>query len=114
MALQVTGDFQTPIGTTVPTTYWRWVGLAIDVSRATATVTLYAYVDASAFASGKTPIGQRQYTVQDIPATEDSPGSTAFSNLAANLDGPTPTGLSAAIYSYVVANDSYFAGATEV
>jgi hypothetical protein len=104
MALQVTQNFETPIGTTVPSTYWRWVGLGVDVSRLTATVTLYGYVDAQAFGTGKANIGQRQYTV--------SGGD--FVTFASQIDGPDPTALSTAIYAHARAVDEFFADAQDV
>jgi hypothetical protein len=104
MALQVTGDYETPIGTTLPTTYWRWVGLGIDVSRLTATATVYGYVDAAAFAAGKTNVGQKQYSI-----TGDD-----FMSLAAQIDGPEPVPVSQAIYNYVKTHDEFFTDATEV
>jgi hypothetical protein len=104
MALQVTGEYATPIGTTVTSVYWRWVGLGIDVSRATANVTLYGYVDAAAFAAGKTPIDQKQVSLS----------GAEFLAVANSIDGAEPVGLSQAIYSHVIANVDGFADATEV
>jgi hypothetical protein len=104
VALQVAGEYETPAGVTVPSTYWRWVGLGIDVAHGHATLTLYAYVSAEAFAAGKQPIGQREYRIT----------GEEFALLAGRIDGPTPEPLSVVAYDYVRAVDPYFAGATEV
>ncbi|QEG27096.1 hypothetical protein GobsT_18490 [Gemmata obscuriglobus] len=104
MALQLTGQYETNYGTTVDSTYWRWIGLGIDVSRNQGTVTLYAYVSKEAYETGKQPIGDRQYQVT-------GPG---FAALANQMDGPQPLGISNPIYSYIKANDVYFAAAVEV
>lgn len=104
MALQVSGNYSTPFGTTLSTTYWRWVGLGIDVSQATATLQLYGYVDEAAFNDGKSPIGQRQYQVM----------SADFATFATQVDGPSPAGLSATIYQWIKDHDDMFTDATEV
>lgn len=101
MALQVT-DSETPFGT-ISSTYWRWVGLGVDVTRLEATVTLYAYINADAFATGKTNISQKQFTVS----------GTDFLTFANQIDGDSPVGLSTAIYGYVKSSDPYFADATD-
>lgn len=66
MALLVTGDYVTPQGFTVPSVYWRWMGLAIDVSNMSATVTLYGYVDTAAFAAKKENIAQKQINLSGM------------------------------------------------
>jgi hypothetical protein len=66
MALHLDGNYETPIGTTLPSTYWRWVGLGVDVTTNNAMVTLYAYVSETAFTQGKQNVGQRQYTISGV------------------------------------------------
>ena len=104
MALQVTGDFETPYGSIIPSTYWRWVGLGIDVTRGAGTLTLYAYVSEAAFAAGKQAVGQRQYEVS----------GPSFQTVAGQLDGEAPSPISQVVYDFVRANDPYFAGAVDV
>lgn len=104
MALLVDAEYETPAGVVVPSTYWRWVGLGIDVTRGAATLTLYAYVSAGAFAAGKEPVGRRAY-----PITGGD-----FLAIASRIDGANPEALSVVAYDYVRAHDPYFADATEV
>lgn len=105
MALQLNQEFETPQGITVPSTYWRWVGLGIDVPSAKCRGVLYAYASAAAFASGKQPVGQREYVVegQDFGALVMAPPV-----------GPTLSDvLSNAMYGHVTATDPYFAEAVQ-
>lgn len=103
MALQLVSEYVTPHGLTVPSTYWRWVGLGVDVTAQSALVTLYAYVNAEAFAAGKQPIGQQQVQLT----------GQEFMVAAGQLEAPDNGGLSAVIYAYVKQLPE-FAGATEV
>lgn len=100
MALQVFEPFETDINT-VPSTYWRWVWLGVDVPTLTATAVLNAYVDGLAFATGKQKIGQRRYEITGMN----------FLYMANALDGENPSGISRVIYNYVKANDEYFTNA---
>lgn len=102
MALSITGDYVTPHGFTVPSTYWRWVGLGIDVAQQQALVTLYAYVSAEASSTGKQPIGQRQVQLT----------GQEFMVAAGLLEAPSNGGLSSVIYTYVKALPE-FAGAVD-
>jgi|SRR5579883_2593999 len=106
MALTLPDNYTTPAGLTLANTYWRWVGLGIDVTTSNLNVTLYAYVSQDTFTAGKAPIGQRSYTVT----------GTDFAALV--MAAPTGSTLSDAvsnpIYSYVTANDPLFANATGV
>jgi len=104
MALLVTEDFETPFGSTLPSTYWRWVGLGIDVTRGACNLTLYAYLSPEAFAAGKQAVGQRQYEVN----------GKAFQSMAGMIDGPHPLPISGVIYDFVKANDPFFANASDV
>lgn len=98
MALLLNSTYETPQGVSLPSTYWRWVGLGCDVSTQTATVTLYAYVDEAAFLSGKQPVGQRQFTVTGQQFGE--------------LTAPVSESLSAAIYQFA-RQDAQFSSAEE-
>lgn len=104
MALQLLGNYETSSGYTIPSTYWRWVGLGIDVSAAKCTGVLYAYVSPEAFAAGKQPVGQRSYEI----------ASEEFMALATQLETPGNPGLSSVIYSYIKGKDEFFASATDV
>lgn len=99
MALSLNTEYVTPSGYTLPSTYWRWVGMGVDVTTQTATVTLYAYVDEAAFLSGKAPVGQRQFTVSGQQFAE--------------LTAPVSELLSDSIYAYAM-TDPQFEGAVEV
>jgi len=65
MAIQLNTPFDTPYGSTIPSTHWRWVGLSIDVTKKQANITLLAYINETAFNTGKLPIGQRQYQIEN-------------------------------------------------
>lgn len=104
MALLVTGDYVTPQGFTVSSVYWRWVGLAIDVSNMSATVTLYGYVDAAAFAAKKENIAQKQISLTGMD----------FGAMAVQLETPGNDGLSSIIYTKLKADYPEFASATDV
>jgi|SRR5579883_1848142 len=106
MALLLNQSYDTPAGFTVNSTYWRWVGLGIDVTTNQATALLYAYVSEDAYTGGKQNIGQRQYTVSGAQFNALVLGTPNGSTLS--------DAISNAIYAYVLANDSYFAGATQV
>lgn len=106
MALAVTGNFDTPFGTTVPSTYWRWVGLGIDVTTSACTAVLYAYVDEAAFSSGKANIGQKTYQLTGTDFATFVLGTPNGANLSDVVSN--------AIYAYVQAQDPFFAGAASV
>jgi hypothetical protein len=106
MALLIEAPFETPQGIELTSSYWRWVGLGVDVPATTLNGVLYAYASPAAFAAGKQPVGQKQYTVRGAD----------FLNLVAEY----PVGaslsevLSNAVYAYVKANDPFFATAQDV
>lgn len=106
MALQINAEFETPQGIVVSSTYWRWVGLGVDVPASTLRCVLYAYASAQAFAAGKQSIGKREYTLQ----------AQQFGEIVlAPPDGQTLSDvLSNAVYAYVKAHDPYFAAAQDV
>lgn len=103
MALLVNQNYETPIGTTVTSTYWRWVALAVDLSSQVVTLTLNGYVDADAFSQGKLPVSTREYRAIGVD----------FYTVGSALEGGE-VGLSNAIYEYVKQNDQLFENATEV
>lgn len=97
MAMTVTGDFATPFGTVVPSTYWRWVWVGIDTTVPKATVTIRGYLSEAAYQAGAQAVGERTYSV-----TGD-----AFWAVAASVEGGG--GLTAAIEEYVRSVDEFFA-----
>jgi hypothetical protein len=107
MALSVTAPYQTPYGTTVQSTYWLWVNLAVDVPSLQASCTLYGYVDEAAFNTNKQPIGNKQFVLQgdDFAQFVMQPVST---------DSTVSDALSSIIYAYAKASDPLFTNATEV
>ena len=92
-----------PLRETVPSTYWRWVGLGIDVTTFTATVTLHAYLSEQAFADKRQPVGTRQVTLT----------GQEFGAMAAQIETPGNTGLSQVIYAHAKTLDG-FTAATDV
>lgn len=105
MALLVTADYTTYIGTVVPSTYWRWTQLNINVVTMTANVILQGYVSEAAFNAGASHINQRAFTIT---------GNELATLVLAAPDGPTLTdAISNAIYDYAIANDLYFATAVD-
>lgn len=106
MALLIDAPFETPQGIELTSSYWRWVGLGVDVPAGQLLGTLYAYASPQAFAAGKQPVGQKQYTV----------GGADFAGLvlAAPVGATLSDVLSNAIYQYVKATDPFFATARDV
>lgn len=106
MALLIDAAFETPQGIELTSSYWRWVGLGVDVPAGQLAGTLYAYASPNAFATGKQPVGQKQYTVQGAD----------FLNLVSStpVGGSLSEVLSNAVYAYVKANDPFFATAQDV
>jgi hypothetical protein len=104
MALLVNENYDTEIGTTISSSYWRWVAIGVDILSQQIILTLRGYVSESAFNSGKQSIGQKVYR-----ATEAN-----YFTAATAMDGPDPVGLSEAIYDYVIANDEFFSDATYI
>ena len=102
MALLVTQEYTTPAGYTVPSTYWRWVGLGIDVTTFTATVTLHAYLSEQAYADKRRPIGTKQVTLT----------GSDFGHMATQIETPGNDGLNQVIYAHVRTLDG-FAGAKD-
>jgi hypothetical protein len=106
MALQQNTPYETPQGLTLNTTYWRWVNLNIDPTNTQMTCTLYAYINETAHTTGKQPIGQKQYTINQ----------TDFLTIITN----PPTGntlsdtISNAIYTWIKTNDPQFTNATDI
>lgn len=103
MALLVNQDFETPIGTTVASSYWRWVAVTVDLPTQQVLLTLKGYVDEEAFGAGKKAIGSREYRAT---------GADFYTVGVALESGEI--GLSSSIYAYVKSTDSFFSEATEV
>jgi hypothetical protein len=61
-------------GNSYQTSYWRVVHINIDITNRSATITLYAYRDATARQQNKAHIGEKTYMVND----------TQFDDLMAN------------------------------
>lgn len=106
MALLLNTQFETPQGITLDSTYWRWVNLGLDVAGMRAQVVLYSYASAEAFATGKQPISQRNYTVEPeafVPMVQTAPVGTTMSDVLSNV-----------VYDYIKATDPFFAEAEYV
>lgn len=101
MALILNTPFETPFGITVGSTYWRWVGLGVDLVTMQAVVTLRPFADEAAAFTGKSPVGpDRQYTLT---------GADILTVLPAEVVGA----LNASIYGHIKAKDVYFADAID-
>lgn len=106
MALLLSQEYETESGIVVGSTYWRWVGLGVDVPGGQLSGLLYAYASPLAFVAGKQPIGQRQYSVT---------GADFLALVMGEPVGPTLSDvLSSAVYRYVRDHDPFFAGAKDV
>lgn len=103
MALSVSTPVESPYGSTLTGTYWRWVSMQIDVKQRSATVILNGYVDATAFSEGKQWIGQRALNISGAD----------FLTIAGTLESGSCPALSTLIYDYAKANDSFFTDATD-
>lgn len=103
MALLLESEYETMFGLTVPSTYWRWTGLGIDIPAGRARGTLYAYASPEAFAAGKQPLGQRDYEIS----------GEQFVALATALE-TGGQGISQIVYTYIRSVDEAFADAEDV
>jgi hypothetical protein len=103
MALELLKPFDTPFGITINATYWRWVGLQVDLVAQQASVVLRPFAsESAAFANPpKAPVGpDRQYTLS---------GPDLFTI----LPGAVVDALNSAIYAHISGKDAYFAEAVD-
>jgi hypothetical protein len=98
MALQTSTTYSTPIGITVPTVYWRWIHLSIDVIAQRATGVVHGYASEAAYNNQAQPIARKQYTIE----------GDDFATLGTSIE----PNLSDAFYNYVKAHDEELTGAT--
>ena len=106
MALQINTPLETDFGYVVNNPIWKMGALSVDVIQMQIQVVLICYIDVNSMNANKKTVGEKRYVVSGQDFAQiilSSPVGNNMSDVITN-----------AVYTYVKANDDYFAGATDI